>query len=276
MPIYPTNQDTLFTLRGLTTLLRDQTTKISTRLDELHDDELLVTPTEDIVDTIYDELYLPPIVLNKQGVSHTPRSINMHLGPGGRPMRVDAYVYAVEFPFIGASGLFNHAPENRDLDPPRATLNSRSYEGSIIVEVVAKDDSEGNVRAEVDKQIAKIERYVAFQALQLDPFNSTLRDPIREKVEARKTIVFKARRIAASLGYPMARRDEMPATYAAPITRKKIVPLPTAISAFMPEWTPRCRRMNPARSSASCVFFAYKKRQVEIEREITRLFGRGN
>lgn len=35
----------------------------------------------------------------------------------------------------------------------------------------------------------------------------------------------------------MARRDDMPAIYAAPITRKKIVPLPNAASAFMPEWT---------------------------------------
>src|SRR5262249_30281377 len=159
-------------------------------------------PIEDMVDAIYEDAYLPPLVIGRNGVSQTPRHVNLHPDPSGQPQRVDAYLYEVEFPYTGASGLFRHMPASRDLDPPKARLDQGAYEGKVVIPVIGEDLSEEVVKTEIDKELAKFDRYIAYQALQIEPFNSTLRQKIRDQIAARKDKVLKARNVAASLGYP--------------------------------------------------------------------------
>jgi hypothetical protein len=148
---------------------------------------------------------------------------------------VDAYVYEVEFPYSGASGLFRRSPATRDDDPPRSRLNQGSYEGSVIVIVAGEDLTEEVVKAEIEKELARLDRYIAWQAQQIGPFNSALRDKIRLLISARKDKILKARHIAGSLGYRMQRREGAPDTYISPVVRRRISRQLVATEEFKPE-----------------------------------------
>ena len=79
----------------------------------------------------------------------------------------------------------------------------------------------------------KVHKYIDFQALQLDPFNASLKDEASRIVNGRRERLVKARRIATSLGYPLRQRPGAPLTYVSPMVRRKIT---TKVSGtFQPE-----------------------------------------
>ena len=227
----------LFQPMSLAHLIAQQTDKAKMWVEHFSDDDILTRPIEDMIDAIYEGTYLPPLVIDRNGVSQTPRHVTLHPDLFGRPQPVDAYVYEVAFPYTGATGLFRHTPASRDLDPPRARLDQGAYNGTVIVAVIGEDLSQEIVKAEIDKELAKFERYIAYQALEIEPFNSTLKQNIRDQITARKDKVLKARNVAACLGYPMHRREGAPETYITPVVRRRFNVMPVKTGSFAPEPT---------------------------------------
>ena len=167
------------------------------------------------------------------GISHPPIEItNTYVL--GSPVPISGFRYAIEVPYTGASGLFNHQPDTYDLDKPTAQLKSHSLQGSLIFTRIAtaevtKDDLSASFEAEVQK----VRKYIGFQAVQLDQFNASLKDEASRIVNGRRDRLLKARQIAASLGYPLTHRPGAPLTYVSPMVRRKII---TKVSGtFQPE-----------------------------------------
>jgi hypothetical protein len=235
MRLFVSSAEPLFQPRSLARLISEQGNKIENSIRDLTEDHILTIPMEDMVDAIYDDLSVPPLKIDRNGVSHTPRHINRHRDLFGRIQMVDAFVFEVEFPYTGASGLFRHTPAARDLDPPKAQLKQGLYEGILIISVIGEDLTDAVVKEEIDKELGKFDRYVAYQAQEIDPFNSSLRDRARALLTARKDKILTARNISASLGYPMHRRDGAPTTYISPVVRRRIPVKLTATQGFKPE-----------------------------------------
>ena len=236
MPLIFNNLDPLFTQYHLGSLIRNQTDKIAMMLDQIHDDPFLATPTEDIVENIHGELHLPPLALSDEGRYRAPTSFNTYAGPDGSVRRGSYFLFEYEYDYTGASGLFRHQPARRDMDPPRVNLIQGAYRGTVVIQVKGNKATEAEVKAEVDAQLAKIKRFIEYQADELTPYNDGLRDKIRAAVDSRKATLLEARRIAASLGYPLVHIEGAPQFYAALVTRKPIVPLPLGPAGFAPEW----------------------------------------
>jgi hypothetical protein len=237
MGLLISTREPLFQPRSLAKLLADQKGKAETWIEHFSDDDILTKPIEDMVDAIYEGTYLQSLVIDRKGVSQIPRHVTLHPNPFGRPQQVDAYVYEVEFPYTGATGLFRHTPASRDLDPPKARLDQGAYKGTVIISVLGEDLSPEIIKAEIDKELAKFDRYIAFQELEIEPFNSTLKQYIRDQITARKEKVLKARSVAASLGYPMRRREGAPETYITPVVRRRFNVAPAQTGSFAPEPT---------------------------------------
>lgn len=216
MPIYPHEIDPLFSQYHLATLLKNQIGKMENRVDELSDDLFLQIPAQDLIDEISEHAYLPPLVLlPEQGISHNP--IEIHGVMGDAPVAIEAFRYSVEIPYTGASGLFNHQPSTFDLDRPSATLDSHSMRGSIILKRVATADvSSEELTAAFDAELDKVRKYIKYQALELDPYNASLKSEAERIVHGRRNKLLKARKVAASLGYPLHRRADAPVTYISP------------------------------------------------------------
>lgn len=233
MPIFLPDADPLFSQRHLGTLLKDQILSMENRVNELSDDLFLSIPAQDLIDELSANAYLQPLVLlPEHGVSHPPLEIESGKGvvPGA------TFRYFVEIPYSGASGLFNHEPTKFDLDKPTASLNSRSMQGSITVKRVATTDvSDAELKASFDAELAKVQKYIDYQALEIGPYNASLKSEAGRIVNGRRNRILTARRIASSLGYPLHHRANAPVTYISPIVRRT---LPTSVtSPFKPEPT---------------------------------------
>jgi hypothetical protein len=223
MPIFLPEPDPLFSQRNLATLLKDQIHKMENTIDELSDDVFLQNSPDDLIEAISQAGYLQPLELLKdQGVSHTPVEItNAHVWDS--PVPISGFRYAIEVPYTGASGLFNHQPDTYDLDKPTARLNSHSMQGSLIFTRIATAEvMKDELSASFEAEVQKVGRYIGFQSAQLDPFNASLKDEASRIVNGRRERLLKARHIAASLGYPLKQRPEAPLTHVSPMVRRKI------------------------------------------------------
>jgi hypothetical protein len=177
MPIFLPEPDPLFTQRNLATLLKDQIHKMEITIDELSDDVFLQNSSDDLIEAISQGGYVQPIELLKdQGVAHTPIEItNTHIW--GSSVPISGFRYAIEVPYTGASGLFNHQPDTYDLDKPTAQLNSHSMQGSLIFSRIATAEvTKDELSASFEAEVQKVRKYIGFQALQLNPFNASLND----------------------------------------------------------------------------------------------------
>jgi hypothetical protein len=235
MPIYPTNRDPLFSEFSLADLIKAQVSRMREIVNSYTDDAFLEIPAADFIQAVFDTGNLPALVLSREGQRHNPREINTVLLPGRPPMRVQAYVHQIDFPYTGASGLFRHFPDRRDLRAPIAKLNSGAYEGTISIEVIATDDVDGmQVKNAIDEELNAAFRYIHHQSLQLEPYNSSLLQLATEMVEERRNRILRIRQISESLGYPLVRRPGAPLTYTSPVVRKQL----TVRSISQPGYTP--------------------------------------
>ncbi|MFT3937782.1 hypothetical protein [Rhodopseudomonas sp.] len=237
MPILPPAPDPLFSQRSLTTLLRDQIHKMENTVDELSDDLFLQNSPDDLVQAIAADAYLPPLQLGEP-VSQIPTEFRNTVI---FPMRVpaDGFIYSVEVPYTGASGLLNHQPDTHDLEKPTvARIDSRNMQGSVLIRRAAIGDvTTEELRASFDAEIAKINKYIGYQAIQIDPFNASLEQEARRIVNGRRTRLLNARHLAASLGYPLRHREGAPLTFVSPIVRRVPAIVRTPSGTFRPEPT---------------------------------------
>ena len=223
MPILLPQPDPLFSQRNLATLMKDQIHKMKNIIDELSDDVFLQNSPDDLIEEISQAGHIQPLELLKdQGVSHPPIEIT-NTGVWGSPVPISGFRYGIEVPYTGASGLFNHQPDTYDLDKPTAQLNSHSMQGSLIFTRIATAEvTKDELSASFEAEVQKVRKYIGFQALQLDPFNASLKDEASRIVNGRRERLLKARHIAASLGYPLHQRLGAPLTYVSPMVRRKI------------------------------------------------------
>ena len=206
-------------------------------IDEPSDDTFLQNSPDDMIEVISANVHVPPLTL-EPAVSHTPSEIrNTVVFPLTSP--IDGFRFSVDVPYTGASGLFNHQPDTHDLDKPTARLNSNNMRGSITINrIVVGDVSPDELRASFETEIDKVRKYIAWQGVQLDPFNNSLKDEASKIVHGRRDRLLKARHIAASLGYSLPHRQGAPPTYISPAVRRKIPQIvTTATGTFQPEPT---------------------------------------
>ena len=207
-------------------------------IDELPDDVFLQNSPDDLIEAISQDAHLPPLELHiDKGLSHPPNEIkNTIVGRARIP--INGFLYSIEVPYTGASGLFNHQPETHDLEKPTVGHNSQGTHGTITVRRAATPEvSEQELSASFNAELDKVRRYIDLQALQIDPFNASLKDEAARIVQDRRDRLLKARKIAASLGYPLQHRPGAPLTYISPKVRRKLPILASVSGTFQPEPT---------------------------------------
>jgi hypothetical protein len=136
-------------------------------------------------------------------------------------------------------------PAFSDTSPTAATLKRRSP-SSILeptkaqyqIEVIATDDVDGIlIKNAINEELNAVFRYINYQSLQLEPYNSSLLQLATEMVEERRHRILRIRQISESLGYPLARRPGAPVTYTSPAVRKQLTVRFVSQPSYSPEPT---------------------------------------
>jgi hypothetical protein len=203
-------------------------------------DQLLNTPTDDLVSFFVDkyQLEVPTLHKDRAYVDQREGKVTVHdyfsrdYDGGHGTREVTGTHVELTVPFSGDKEMFFVQPTTYDTAPPRAIVSANT----IIIRVSGRQMMPDHVKRELDSTLGDIERYLNWQRDTANGFNQQLATSVRQAVEARKAKLLADRNLVGALGFPMRPRPDTPPTYAAPQVRRKVQRQPAASSApFKPE-----------------------------------------
>jgi hypothetical protein len=233
----------LFHKHSILDVLPAQKQKLKDKIQSLKADYLLNASEQDLVAWLVEEftLSVPTIDESKIEMDYREKQIDV----SGDPNRMffnhrgPFYVAGTEFtfilPFTGDSAFFEVQPQKftYTLSGSRAVVRNNeihfTYAGANL-----NPDAE---KREFQNEVQLMRQNLQNLKLAVDSHNSELEQEIRQQVTQRKQRLLNNAHMAASLGYPIRRREGVPATYAVPVPKRapKIAPPPTSSSSFKPE-----------------------------------------
>jgi hypothetical protein len=199
----------------------------------------LNTPTEDLVEQIAPRFRFDIPILDRQNAEVDQRegAITVYdQFERGRSFSIVGTIIELTVPFSGDPDFFSIKPSRFTMAPPRAALNNRQ----IVIRQEGRDLAAERVKAEFNRTLDEIEKYLEWHRHDAEPFNNSLSKLVSDAVEARKAKLLKDQSLVAGLGFNLKARPDAPKTYVAPVTRKKLEfkapAMPTSSAApFKPE-----------------------------------------
>ncbi len=150
----------------------------------------------------------------------------------GKSYRKQVITYHI--PFSGEADLLRYMPSSLIL----WTIDVDVGVNSISFDVINWSDNPEQIKREAESNISHIRQQAERVAKQVQSFNDALEKAIREIVQARKAEHLKQSNLLAQLGVPIKRAENVPATFAVPTVKKKVIVKPSAPnSAYTPELT---------------------------------------
>jgi hypothetical protein len=231
----------LFSKYELRRVIEAQEQAMYKEVDAVETNRLLNTGTEDWCNYLEDKYELEPLVLNEAGITVDQADMRLDVSGDTRRMIFDrrqpfyVSVTRVSFyvPFCGDKDLLQCMPSTFKTMFPRAEIREAEL---IYTYATAEHDAE-EVRREFDRDFGLTRDFVGFVNNDVGPFNNRVRGLAKTRVDARKAKLLKDQGMVAGLGYPLKRREGVPATYAAPTIKRKIRPAPSpkGTPPFKPE-----------------------------------------
>jgi hypothetical protein len=233
----------LFNGASILEVLPGQERQIKTKIQSLEPNYVLNASEEDLVGSLVDEFTLDVPVLDEAGiyVDYGEKQIDV----SGDPMR---FIYdrsepfylagtRVTFviPFTGDPGLFGVQPQS-------GTYSSGGSRAEVVKSEIHLTYASVNLDAErakreFDNELTLLKQNLGNLKMAIDRHNSGIVQQIRQQIQQRKNKLLSDSHIAASVGFPIKRRDGAAATYAVPMQRRRprIERPPASAGPFQPE-----------------------------------------
>lgn len=231
----------LFVTYDLRLILQKTMETMQEGVEALDENRMLNTAAEDLKRYFVEKHSVTPITLLRDQwyvqVEDAPVDVRYDsrrwIEDRDRPVMVPGECIEVRVPFDGESELFYSRPQQFTMNPPRALIEGNE----LMLRYQSPADAPIDVRPQVDRALADIEEHLGWQRGMIDAHNSHLPRAIEQTIAMRRKRLLDQSQRVASLGIPVKRRGEAPATYAVPTIRKKAMPsLPPASSVrFAPE-----------------------------------------
>jgi hypothetical protein len=142
----------------------------------------------------------------------------------GQHYRRKMLEFRFEIPFSGDPGLFRLQPSTYTMNPPRGRI-----EGQTLVAVFQRDDRNAEaIRGEFNSLISTVKQYVGWQKAQIDQWNQSLPESVRQQIVARRDKLVADKQLITGLGFKIRRRDELSRPHPVPVQRKAVAALPPA------------------------------------------------
>ena len=243
MPYFRVGErEMLFNKYSIVDVLPAQKRKLKEKIQSFKVDYLLNASEQDLIASLVDEftLIVPTIDESNIQMDYRERQIDV----SGDPNRLffdhhgPFYVAGTEFrfmlPFAGDAAFC-------DVQPQSFTYSSSGSRAAVRNNKIYFTYADANLNPDAAKREFQNEVQLIKQNLQnlksvVDRHNSELEQEIRQQVTQRKQKLLNDAHMASSLGYPIRRREGVPATYSVPVQRRipKIAPPPASSSSFKP------------------------------------------
>jgi hypothetical protein len=198
-----------------------KTLGIANRLQSWDPDDLLNTPTQDVIDQLVDDgIVERPHLLTDKVFMLEPTEIHQQYVDFGRPLTRRVTRLVAVLPFEGERDVFLLRAQTFSHNPPRVL---RLEEQELHLAVDDPPDDPAQVRAMFDAMIAKIDDRLGWSRQQIEMHNEQLRRDVPNMVANRRDQLLSTRNLQAQIGFPIRRRSDAD-TYAVPVKRKAIRP----------------------------------------------------
>jgi hypothetical protein len=166
--------DHLFNTGHLDAGLDEDRVKVSATVRKIAPDRILSVPVEDLVDEVFNEYVVNPIVLDtarqsSPGVQDAPVKVEGY----NRMIEVDGSHVELHIPFDGDGELFQMRPSHFTMNPPRVEVRGKvlvaAYKGRAPLDP-------GTARSSLDRQVADVEQWIGWQRPSIDRFNGELEE----------------------------------------------------------------------------------------------------
>jgi hypothetical protein len=235
-------EDILFCKHDLRGVIQYQAEEMGKEIEGYGRDYILKVSVEDLCDYLESKYRINPIVLLKDKIyikSHGETDIDVRydidrfIPDKSRPFYVKGTSITYAMPYEGDSALFQCRASTFTTSPPRAEITK----DEVLITYSEVTPDPAKIKADFEKRVADIESHLRFVTNDITAFNNGLRQKAKQKIEDRKARILKEQGVVAALGYPIKEAHGMPASYAVPdIKRKVVIQKPTATTTpFAPE-----------------------------------------
>lgn len=229
------DSELLFCKYSVHDLLGEQQKKMCEAIVALEENQLLRTSAEDLCNYLEQEFTIdvPKLRENETTVDQSEAQVDVSqdrmrdIRDRTRPFFVRGTAIKFHVPFTGNAELFRCQPSTFSLNPPRGIINP----SEIVLTYTRLDHNAEAIKHEFDSDLSQIRTHLERLEKEFSSYNLSIRATISGRIEQRREKILKDQGLAASLGFPLRRRDDLPQTYIAPQVRRKLLfPKPTAIT----------------------------------------------
>ena len=235
--------DSLFRNADLRDVLAGQEQKMADEISSLSEERVLNTSPKELCDYFVEKYRVEPLVMDESGIQadygdtqiDVSQRVEYAVFDRSRPTHVTGTRITFFVPFSGDSGLFKCRPSTFSLNSLRGVVR-----GNELVFVYDRTTQKAsNIGSEFDRELQSVQQYLSRIADQVEQFNSTIRPKVSQQIGARREKLLQDRGIIEGLGFPLKRRSRVPATYASPEVKRRIVPQlpPVSTKPYRPEPT---------------------------------------
>ena len=210
-------------------------------VDSLTSQYVLGTTTDDLCKYYLDRFHLltPKLKLDqieceqREADVDVSRDFNRAIDDRGKPFYIKGTALTFIVPFEGDPVLFRYSPHAFSSIIPRGEVERNE----LHIEFKTTDQNGEQIQARFDQSILETESVLRTVGENVTQFNETFIRDVRQRIEQRREKLLKDQGMAASIKYPMRKREGMPATYSVPVVRKRLsISLPPASKEpFKPE-----------------------------------------
>jgi hypothetical protein len=234
--------DYLFSSSDLRTDLANHEAQAMLRIDRIDADEFLKASPEDLVDELVNDFLvdIPELHTGQDDISVHQREVQRDLPTRHRtfdigPIHATGTEFIFHVPFDGDANLFRCTASTRSYSPPQATVG----EGELIFRYMhTATPTSASLQTKFQNDLSRTQQNLYWIGSDVEPFNNSLPEKIRKKIDSRREKLLADRGTLGSLGYRLRERDNSARTYAVP-ARRRTPPVrrarPKSTDPFKPE-----------------------------------------
>lgn len=220
----------LFSKGDLRTLIVAQEHGMLKEISALKPKEILSGNMETFCDYFESRYTLTPVTLHEDRITvaqgeldvDVRRQFDRAIVDRSRPAYVKGTKVSFHVPFDGDSDLFFYCPSSYTSTRPRAIVGK----DELVLTYVPTTADPQVIRKEFDREIDEIRQWLKTVAQDVAPYNESLRNKVKQRIEQRHQKLETDQGLVAGLGFPLKKRPDAPTTFVVPTIRKKIQPRP--------------------------------------------------
>lgn len=220
-------EDYIFAEHALSAVLEAQKRALLEEIDAVDAGRLLNTGVDEWVEYFVDKFQIgvPRLEESSITVDQSEEQVDVSRDPSrfprdrSRPFYLRGTRVSFFVPFDGDGNLFKCQPSTYTLNPPRASIG----QGELILSYTQLQHDAAVVRSQFDRDLAEIREHLACIGRDVSPFNASIAEIAKKRIETRREKLLKDQNLATAMGFPLKRRSDAPQTYVVPTARRKMM-----------------------------------------------------